>query len=1354
MTDVPPEHPPETDAQPRLVEEIRHEIEEVVEHVPKPVRWTVRKLVLLATVVVVGLVLLTVASIILYYARRTELVAQELTLYLNHTLAARSNVQIEFKDIRGNPLSRVRLVEPRVVFRDGGSPLLRAPWIEIGYEPWSLLHGDTRSVDVVLQSPIVTLGRNRDGTLRLPTWKTAGRSAPGRPSGEAGLRLRVHDGTVVLPIQQPPVSGMELDVFASTGLETQATIRTLTWREGPFETHHLSLTGRLAAGDSLRFEIQKLTTDDLALSATGGYRKGERRKQLHADVRRLSWAWLARVTNNNSFDVPGEGAVHVDAVGDSVWRGAFSSRLTWRDLGFDGDGRFAWNWKQLRVEPLDARSEAGHLRGFVTWSDRGWSVGGDVQDGKPERWGAIGIPDWPAGVLNGRFEYLVDTHRGASDGTLRATLGGSTLAGWRADSAGVVALLPAHGVRTFDVTAVRRGGRFALHGATTDAGWRGTYEAAALPLDEWPDGRASGIRGVLDHAQGGIADEHGVMSVTGDLAGHGTDWFGMHTAKWTLDHAQGALLPKPDLTADAALTDMMFLGLHFDSTASPIHLGDRNLDLLGVRAHATDTLLALAGRADWDEHGWRMALGRAEARSSQFHWTAEPPVRLSGDPHGVTFDRLAARDSTSRLDVAGRWAAPGGSYDWTGHVQGLDLSRIGLPPDWGLDGDVDGVLRVTGRSGDPHWAFEGEAARPAFGGHRGDSLALNVAGEAGRVDLKRGVFRIGAGTLAADGQFSSLAHPWPDSLSGTAVERWLLSAGQWSGTASAQGFPIERVTGLIPAAHGWTGGLDGTATFAGSPAQPRADLTASVASLAWRDFSLARLDVRAHYRDDALDIDELKGSRGALEAVAQGTIPVRLAVGKPAQPLDQPMALTLRVVQGDLKFVPRLVPQIATASGTLEAQAQIGGTAKQPVLSGEGRVTNGSMRLAERVETLTRLSAAFHLSQTALTVDSLVAHQGDKGLVRAHGTVALDGLVPKSYRFDLGMSDFTATEPGLYAVDFDGDFQVADGPRIRGAWLPFVTGRARVRKAVILIDFANQTESEQLAATNEPLYWLYRIDLTAPGGVHWQPPDGDIEFSLDLTAEQTPTELRLFGDMQSVRGTYYFLSNRFAVDHANLTFDNVGGVDPQIDAQATTHIVPTGGTNVGAGASLGTDAPHDVTVTISGRAREPSIAFSTSPSDWDQNEILQQLTVLRFRSNTGPLAADPFDSYITRALNRTLSSEMSRAFNGYVSEWVLDREQGGLFQGQGEVIFGVGSQLTRNLTLRYRQVLPGLGRETLTPQVGITPFQRDIEAEYRLNRFFLVSSELTQRRTIAGSVTTPTSGAPDFNVSLKARWEY
>ena len=130
---------------------------------------------------------------------------------------------------------------------------------------------------------------------------------------------------------------------------------------------------------------------------------------------------------------------------------------------------------------------------------------------------------------------------------------------------------------------------------------------------------------------------------------------------------------------------------------------------------------------------------------------------------------------------------------------------------------------------------------------------------------------------------------------------------------------------------------------------------------------------------------------------------------------------------------------------------------------------------------------------------------------------------------------------------------------------------------------------------------------------------------------------------------------------------------------------------------------------------------------------------------------DPLDSYLTQALNRTLSAELSRTFNGYLNDWAIERERGGLATGSGGVIVGFSTQPWRNVNVRYRQRVPGGGRDYAGVGTISNPFERSVEAEYRLSRFFYVTSEFTQRRDVAG---TTSSGAPEFNVNLKARWEY
>src|SRR5258705_13156788 len=98
------------------------------------------------------------------------------------------------------------------------------------------------------------------------------------------------------------------------------------------------------------------------------------------------------------------------------------------------------------------------------------------------------------------------------------------------------------------------------------------------------------------------------------------------------------------------------------------------------------------------------------------------------------------------------------------------------------------------------------------------------------------------------------------------------------------------------------------------------------------------------------------------------------------------------------------------------------------------------------------------MNASAITLDSLVARQGQEGRLHASGTVTLQRLAPSGYNLKLRGRNFAASDPGIYAGQFDGDFTVTDGPRGRGQWLPDVAGGGRGPRGGVLIDFANQSE--------------------------------------------------------------------------------------------------------------------------------------------------------------------------------------------------------------------------------------------------------------------------------------------------------
>jgi hypothetical protein len=288
-------------------------------------------------------------------------------------------------------------------------------------------------------------------------------------------------------------------------------------------------------------------------------------------------------------------------------------------------------------------------------------------------------------------------------------------------------------------------------------------------------------------------------------------------------------------------------------------------------------------------------------------------------------------------------------------------------------------------------------------------------------------------------------------------------------------------------------------------------------------------------------------------------------------------------------------------------------------------------------------------------------------------------------------------------------------------------------------------------ATTEPLYWTYRIHVGAESNLRWRPPDGDMEFDADLDLEQTPDSLLIFGEMHLVKGHYFFLSNRFSVIQADLTFDNQRGVDPTLDIVAETRLKPSRSELAQTGTLGGaSNTTETITAHLTGRSSEPLIDLTSQPNSWDQREILGELTYGRFVGE-GVTPTDWLQNSLTRQLSNQLSRDLSKLFNDAINQWEVERDQGQLFNGQGGVVMSVGGDINTRTSWTYRQRLPGLDRPVTNTLTSNSLFDRDVEVEYRINRFIYATTELTQRKL--GQVTGG-QGATEFNVNLKARWEY
>ena len=319
-----------------IAEEIRQEIEEVVEHVPRPIRWTVGKLLRLAVLVLVGLVVLVVLTAVLYVANRTEWAAKEIALLVNQALASHSDVAIEIGDLKGNPLTGVKIFRARVLFREGDQPaLLEAPEMRLRYSAWALATGGRGPIVIEMDHPAIRLARGEDGKLRLPTW----RSGPARgPARARDFVIRLRDAALFTPDTAYRIRGLDLEAFASTGAGTRLEVRTLRWVSGPYGSVLKDCAVEFAATDSARLKVKELRTEDVTLRGLASWAPGESEASMHVEIDRLRWRWLHEITGNGDLDVDGEGRLVVDARGGRALAGRFEAAGVWDSLRADARG--------------------------------------------------------------------------------------------------------------------------------------------------------------------------------------------------------------------------------------------------------------------------------------------------------------------------------------------------------------------------------------------------------------------------------------------------------------------------------------------------------------------------------------------------------------------------------------------------------------------------------------------------------------------------------------------------------------------------------------------------------------------------------------------------------------------------------------------------------------------------------------------------------------------------------------------------------------------------------------------------------------------------------------------------------
>ena len=288
-------------------------------------------------------------------------------------------------------------------------------------------------------------------------------------------------------------------------------------------------------------------------------------------------------------------------------------------------------------------------------------------------------------------------------------------------------------------------------------------------------------------------------------------------------------------------------------------------------------------------------------------------------------------------------------------------------------------------------------------------------------------------------------------------------------------------------------------------------------------------------------------------------------------------------------------------SGPVVVAADFGGRADQPTLNGVLRANQLRYENDTYGTVLSQIAIDGRFTRSQLVLNTFNARAGN-GTVSAQGAFSLDAaagypitLAVRLANARLAKSDaLGATVTGQVAVTntrtagglIQGDLQLGE--------LRYQIIRQGAGEVPELSGVHRKGKPLQAAAAIDPgpapSAWKLALRVHAPGRIFVSGMGLEAEWSTDMRITGSAGAPSVVGDLTVVRGTYSFAGKSLDLDTASkITFDGGTPVDPLLAITASTTVNAV-----------------SATIAITGRSRQPQIAFSSTPA-LPQDEVLSRL---------------------------------------------------------------------------------------------------------------------------------------------------
>ena len=528
---------------------------------------------------------------------------------------------------------------------------------------------------------------------------------------------------------------------------------------------------------------------------------------------------------------------------------------------------------------------------------------------------------------------------------------------------------------------------------------------------------------------------------------------------------------------------------------------------------------------------------------------------------------------------------------------------------------------------------------------------------------------------------------------------------------TATNVDVGMVDALLLRPPQLSGRLNANAAVTGTTDAPQADAEFTIAQGGFRAFKYDSFGGTVNYSADGLAVDTKLQQNPTTWIEARGQVPTAL-FDERGWTSNDPIDLRIDSTPIDAGLIQGFTPALTDVTGVFEAHVHLTGTAADPRPDGAITVENAAFTLESNGVSYTDLDGQIELQSDRIHIGRLRVLDNHSSPLTVTGDLALRERTVGEMSIAVTAEDFKVIDNEIGNVRVDTSLQLTgqlNAPRIEGD-LGVTTGEINLDPLLALLgdsaystipteyvtvadNHSASTPPSAPAAAGFPalsgLTEALQVDVrvTVPNDLIIKADDlrpaagvislGALNVTLggDLYLHQVPyDQLRLYGAVNTVRGTYTFQGRQFTIlrDGA-VRFDGLDDFNPELDIRAERTIQAV-----------------TANVNVRGSFKQPDIILSSVPP-LEQADILSLIVFNQPINQLGAgeqlSLAQRAQALATGAVANQLARSIGNALNLDIFEITTSPDSG------ADAALTIGQQVGQNLYVKVQQ---GIGDQSQT----------------------------------------------------------